>query len=417
VDEELRSLEQRAAARPDDPDALVRLGVALARAGERGRAARELARAVALAPGSEAALKALDSVAPGGLDPESPSPGSTGALGRLRRRVRGPARLKVVRRVFLERELDLRYDLAVDARGRLLATYSGGPELSTALARRSLGNVELDLFSEEKPDTSHLVAVTLDGRIEALPETIPGGIPSVLAGGAIVTRTPRGPDSGSRAGHGHLFLVREEALEAIPLKSRTPRWRLPLPARGASVMLLPGARVLVNCGGALVWVDVVTGEPRQKLAAHAPHIVVRAEDDLVFLLDPDCLRAATPAREAWVRSGDERPWALAGRDGQLFIAERFQDPLEVLAIDPDTGKDVWRAPGSGLRRGPKIDASGRIYWRRDDSLIVLDDTNGAVVSELEIGDGWNDFVFAAEGTIALLRRVGVTRTELVVVGE
>ena len=436
VDEELRALEQRATASPDDLEAAVRYGLALSRAGERGRAALVLAGAVDRQPGSESALRALDSVAPGGLDPESAWACAHGDSRNTRRSwVRGPERLDRARRVLLARELDLRSPLAVDARGRLLATYSGGPELARPRARDLAVELEvaLDLMGTESEPPSRLVAVPLDGRIESLPGEVPGGWPTLLAGWIVVARDrgvlrwhgAGGQTGGAErvggwaAGLGHVVVARGKLLEAIALGApEQARWRFAVATEVLALAVVPGAQVLVREKAALVWLDLVTGERRHEVRLADETLagfVVGAKGE-VFLLNGDGLVGLLPEAPLWQLAGPAVPVALAGARGEVLVVHWLGDDT-TRGLDVATGKQLWQSGGDLSQGELRVDARGRVYQRRRDSLVALDGDTGAELSSLEVGGGWRDFAFAGERTIALLRRVGVTRTELVVVGE
>jgi hypothetical protein len=415
VDEEIRALEQRALASPDDPEAAVRFGLAIARSGDRGRAARELARAVDLAPASESALKALDSVAPGGLDPESPWPWAFGDGRRSRRStVRGPEKLKVAARILLSRELDLRFDLAVDARGRLLSSYSGGPELGHARARdlNFEFNVELDFLAENQAVEDRLVSVDLSGKLETVPGDLRAGSPVLLAGERIVLV---GRDV-ALAGLGHLFRATRERLEATTLAG-APRWSVPLGTR--DIALGPEAELCVVGARELVRLDVATGETRARQSVESPgelRFITLGRDGTAFVQSVDGVQALARERTLFRRTlAALSPAALAGADETVLLSFDITDGIDTWrALDARTGEERWHVP---LDSAPKVDAVGRVYCRERDRLVVLDGETGRRLSEVEIGGGWRDFAFTGQGRIALLRRVGVTRTELVVVGE
>jgi outer membrane protein assembly factor BamB len=128
------------------------------------------------------------------------------------------------------------------------------------------------------------------------------------------------------------------------------------------------------------------------------------------------LLALSPSGEVLWHLEEARVVALAGKRRELLLAYDLHDD-DWLAVDPATGRERWRADASELRGEPRIDREGRIYVRRGESLARLDGETGELAEQVEIGGGWNDFAFVGEGKLALLRRVGVTRTELVVVGE
>ena len=444
VDEELRALEQRTAASPGDVEAAVRYGLALARAGERGRAALVLSGAVDHEAGSERALRALDSVAPGGLDPESPWPCATGDSRNTRRSwVRGPDGLKIVRRVLLERELDLTWPLVADGRGRLLTTLPGDFERDLPRARDlpvRLRDARV-ASGEGREQPSRLVAVDLEGGIEAVPGQVAGGWPALLpgwvvVGGASVHREskrvpvrwvgPGGRSGGLEralcwvAGLGHVIVARDNVVEAVPLgASAAPRWRHFGAGLIRSLAIVPGPQVLVDEGEAFVWLDFITGARRHGFTI-AEDLMDRdplvGETGDVFFLSERALVARSAEKELWRVPGEILPLALAGERGDVLVTYWFLDN-SVRGLAVATGRELWQISGGPPFGGSRVDGRGRIYSRRAGSLVVLDPAAGHELSALEIGDGWHDFAFAGDGLIALLRKVEGNRIELVVVGD
>src|SRR5580692_6917833 len=121
MDDEIRELERQRERAPDDARASLRLARALERAGEVERAGLAYSRVVDVEPGNSEALRELDALTRGGVDPAAPWPCAAGdGRGSRRSRFAGPGRGAVVARVAVEGLKSLDHDFSVGREGELV---------------------------------------------------------------------------------------------------------------------------------------------------------------------------------------------------------------------------------------------------------------------------------------------------------
>jgi outer membrane protein assembly factor BamB len=399
-DEDLRELERRAAT---DAGAALRYARALARSGDIARAARELARVVEMAPSDHEALAELDRLTRGGVDPTSPWPGGRGDGRRSGRSLApGPVRGGQVSRVPLV-DVRLRRGLAVDRNGRVVFV-DGSKGLERLLAVDAMGSIEEIGFA---------------GSVQA-------SGPLLLAGMTVVSGPP---DVGIRvvgagvapiiapwiAGLGHyVFAKGKQGVEArqLPTRDAPLRWAKPIPRSAAAIALGPGAQVLVlttsglGARGSFLRFELATGSPLQNRSLERVGSVdgkiVAASDGSVFLgLGGSTLALDAEGNERWRHGASGFPAALAGPEEEVLLVCEHGTYVP-FALDVRTGAELWRSNDACLNDLPKIDASGRVFWRREQELVAFDPRSGAIVLQALVGPGMWDFAFDGKGNALVL---------------
>ncbi len=396
-DEDLRELERRAVT---DAGAALRFARALARSGDVARAARELARVVETAPSDREALSELDRLTRGGVDPASPWPGGRGD-GRSSGRsvVQGPVRGGQTARVPL-REVKPRKGLAIDALGRAVLVDHSQPQ-------------------------DELLAIDGRGSVEPL-GFVSGGAPLLLAGATLVTGSPEvqidvlggGVAQACApwvAGLGHVvFGKAPQRVEArqLPTRDAPLRWAKPIPRRAAAFALGPGAQVLVltasglGARGSFLRFELATGEQLQNLSLErvgsTEGKIVAGSDGSIFLgLGGSTLALDAGGKERWRHGASGFPAALAGPEEEVLVVCEHGTHIP-FALDARTGAKLWRSNDACLNDLPKVDASGRVFWRREQELIAYDARSGQVVLQALVGPGMWDFAFDGKGNALVL---------------
>ncbi len=401
-DEDLRELERQA---PHDAAAAVRFARALARRGETARAASELARVVDQSPADQEALAELDRLTRGGVDPSSPWPGGRGD-GRHSGRswARGPERGGQLARVALE-PLSIGQGLAVDARGCLLAV--GGPGIN-----------------------SHLLTIEQDGGYRKHHGGVRGA-PLLLAGATVtvfpfkgsVQLTALEPRRGSltdargpcAAGLGHAVFARgKQGVEArlLPTRDAEKRWAVAIPRPAAAIAFGPGAIVLVltkgglGARGSFHRFELGTGKALSPVSLErlgsGDERIIAGEDGTVFLgLGSATLSLDPEGRELWRHESTGTLVALAGESADVVVVSepRTSAPF---ALDARTGKELWRSRDACLNGQPKVDATGRIFWRREQELVAFEPRSGEIVYQALVGPHFWDFAFDGKGHAVVL---------------
>lgn len=398
-DEDLRELERRAAL--DGAQAL-RFARALARQGDVARAAKELARVVASEPANHEALSELDRLTRGGVDPSSPWPGHRGD-GRHsgRSTATGPLRGGQLARATFDAG-KLRAGTAVDARGRLVVV--SGEEL---IAVDPLGAIEkLGAATGEPLLLAETPVVFGADRI-----CIPGRGMAQVAGPWV-------------AGLGHIvFAKAKHRIEArqLPTHDAPLRWAAPIPRPAALVAFGPGALVLVltrgglGARGSFHRFELATGRALppislERLGTQHGWIIAR-EDGVVFLgLSSSTVALDPEGKTIWRHERSGRPVALAGANADVLVVSDL-DTLAPYALDAATGEGLWESRDACLNDLPLVDATGRIFWRREEELVAFEPRTGEVVYQALVGGGFWDFAFDGRGR-ALVLRYG-SRPELV----
>ncbi|MEZ0229231.1 MAG: hypothetical protein ACAI25_11450, partial [Planctomycetota bacterium] len=403
-DEDLRELERRAAV---DAASALRFARALARSGDEPRAANELARIVDANPTEQDALVELDRITRGGVDPASPWPGGRGDGRRsARSRAEGPRRGGQVQRAIIDVSR-ARRGIAVDALGRVLVVAEAPGEPGTVL-----------------------VAASADGSIEKLGPT-GADAPLRLAGFDLIHQTSgrekgvflhamgagiatvRGPWI---AGLGHVVFAKTvTSIEArqLPTRNAPLRWQRALPRRTACMALGPGAVVLVlsssglGARGTFHRFELGTGHALPAMSLERLGTVdgeiVAAEDGTVYLgLGGSTLALDAEGQPLWRHERSGTPVALAGEGADILVVSDH-DTLAPRALDARTGVMLWESRDACLNARPKVDATGRIFWRREQELIAFAPRTGEIVYQALVGAGIWDFAFDGRGHALALR--------------
>ncbi len=413
-DEDLRELERRAAT---DAASALRFARALARSGDEPRAARELARIVDTNPSEPDALVELDRLTRGGVDPTSPWPGGRGDGRRSSRsRAAGPTRGGQLHRTILDLARASKRGLAVTGDGRLLlvAETQGEPGTSLVAAGAEGGIEKLGPTAADAPLRLvgfDLVHQTSGGEKGVFLHAVGAGIASVRAPWI--------------AGLGHVVFAPTVAkIEArqLPTRDAPLRWASVVPRRPACLALGPGAIVLVLSAGGLGArgtfhrFELATGQALPAISLErlgtVDGEVVAAEDGTVFLgLSSSTLALDAEGKTLWRHERSGVPVALAGEVADVVVVSEH-DTLAPRALDARTGAVLWESRDACLNARPKVDATGRIFWRREEELVAFDPRTGAIVYQALVGGGVWDFAFDGRGH-ALALRYGIA-PELVV---
>jgi hypothetical protein len=397
-DEDLRELERRATV---DAGAALRFARALARSGDTTRAARELARVVEQSPSDADALVELDRLTRGGVDPSAPWPGERGdGRGSRRSRATGPARGGQVGRVRFDID-GMSRPIAIDASTRVIVGGGWDPH-----------HFVID------QEGARPVWRSARGDPLLLPGTLVGIARTKERAFVQVIDPPRGISDlqvPCVVGLGHaVFAKGKQGIEARQLPSRDAplRWAAPIPRSPADIVFGPGALVLVlttsglGARGSFHRFELASGRALPPVSLErlgsVDGKIVAGEDGTVYLgLGGSTVALDPEGKEKWRHESSGTLVALAGESADIVVVSEPQS-LAPFAIDARTGKELWRSRDACLNGTPKIDATGRIFWRREQELVAFEPRTGKIVYQALVGGGYWEFAFDGKGhTLAL----------------
>jgi hypothetical protein len=437
LDESIRDLERAAVASPEDAAAHARLARALERSGEPLRAVESFARAVEFAPSDADALRDLDRLTRGGVDPRSPWPCERGDGWRTgRSRCEGPKKGAIEERQSVHADLHGIRGFAVDRQsrvvlcaGRRLAPLT--PELLEDVFRleerdRSVWSGTRELPAQHKiPEAPALLPC---GFVVSGSRSVP------LAKFSVERETAPPLFGGERwvAGLGHLLTTAgRQGITAHSLRHPlASRWKAAVPHPPARLALAPGAQLVVltegglGARGSLHRFDIASGKTLASIALERVGIkagvdlanVIASEDGVLYLGLGGSVAALAPDGKLLFRHEHPgEPVALAGERSEVLLVSEPRT-LAPVALDRFTGKELWRSRDACLNGLPKVDARGIVYWRREQELVALAPLTGETLLAALVGEHSWEFAFAGDSRAYALRRaVRGSPAELVII--
>jgi len=244
------------------------------------------------------------------------------------------------------------------------------------------------------------------------------GIMAVTRGGSIASVRAIQPTGGETrvtlpcvAGLGHtVFAKGKQGVEArqLPTRDAPLRWAAPIPRSPADIVYGPGAVVFVlttsglGARGSFHRFELASGArafPPVSLErlGSVDGKIIAGEDGTVYLGLGSATVALDPeGKEKWRHESSGTLVALAGEDADMVVVSEPQS-LAPFAIDAKTGRELWRSRDACLNGTPKIDATGRIFWRREQELVAFEPRTGKIVYQALVGGGYWEFAFDGKG--------------------